>query len=540
MSHVYTAMNFGGKPLRDPRVVYDECVRHGFPTDSFDGLANSYTCPVGTKPGKAWLLMARKDIDALDMDAGHTLRMEVKAPGSDRVWIDFDGLYPISAKCVLPGQPSDPEAAYLVECEDERCKLRNFQTPRSHYNIRSHGTNNSPGTMWTGPDDIYTLDYDGINYYSNTVDLASTWGGGPYNVNGVLGDVAMSLPTAITGFTTGTTYFAPYPSGLDDDGFPVPQNIILPTSNSIDALQWLLDLFGTEMTYSPTAARTGDKFSFVRKVAREPGSGYVAGTINNTYPLPAGVPIRYPKKVVVNFRRFRDGWGLDYDTQMELTKPHWSVEADTEDVFAALEINEADLDDDSVAVLYGCMEMANFNEFDVLQNAADLQIAADRLAEMYYKQLGKPTVCREQQFVYTHYGISLATTNGPVLYSRVTWGDTGDGLKTEVYHRNEPTVGGYVTREEGMRFPVDRKIVKITGQPNAVSCVYPAAVYTINAFTEASGESVTLTATGETLYVGNFRQNKLVQNQYYWAYKHYVNANQRTFRWVVDNQATFI
>lgn len=73
--------------------------------------ANSYWCPLGPMPGRAWVLITRADFDAIRNTATHTLAL---GP------LSIAPLYLVTARRISPGEPNDASAAYLVELVDLR------------------------------------------------------------------------------------------------------------------------------------------------------------------------------------------------------------------------------------------------------------------------------------------------------------------------------------------------------------------------------------------------------------------------------------
>lgn len=114
--------------------------------------ANSFANPLGGAPGRGWLLMLRRDLDALNY------------AGADDVFRTLD-LGPISPEkilicaapeCVSPGGDTDPRAAYIVPIADKRwLYYQRGDTITKSYNARSDedaaylsGTLNV-GSAWT-------------------------------------------------------------------------------------------------------------------------------------------------------------------------------------------------------------------------------------------------------------------------------------------------------------------------------------------------------------------------------------------------------
>ncbi len=133
-------------PLYDPRLVRQH--RQRFVRDLVPelGYANALYVPSGRWPARGWLLMRRKDLDALpDLYATNfVLNIEdMKRVDSTKTLtskLTFKNLAIVQSRCVSAGQANNPDALFLVEVTDGRGILCNrwFDFPTtSQYNIRA-------------------------------------------------------------------------------------------------------------------------------------------------------------------------------------------------------------------------------------------------------------------------------------------------------------------------------------------------------------------------------------------------------------------
>lgn len=97
--------------------------------------ANSYWCPVGPWPGRAYVLMRREDVVAIK--AANNVHTLVMGP------LTVPDLYWVSARRVFPGGSADPKSAYLVELADRRIDPVKF-TPQMILDAGTTQTVNYP------------------------------------------------------------------------------------------------------------------------------------------------------------------------------------------------------------------------------------------------------------------------------------------------------------------------------------------------------------------------------------------------------------
>lgn len=147
------SVTYDGKPCLNPWTLYQECQKHGLPTSSFWGKANSYCCPLGPAVGRGWLLMSRKQIDEIDKTIAHPLYFR-----SGDKSVTFPSIYFKRAICITPGADNSVKQAYLVEVVDRRAMAK-WSTIDQAYNIMDptatassvscHWPTRNEGVLWT-------------------------------------------------------------------------------------------------------------------------------------------------------------------------------------------------------------------------------------------------------------------------------------------------------------------------------------------------------------------------------------------------------
>lgn len=132
---VTSGMELATLRVYDPRIAMEWCDRHNVPAD-FAGMANQYTCPLGPRPGVAYVLMIYKDVKKLheaqkepDVDAKDewkrpTLTLRIS---DSKDILEIKGLVYHSAKCVAPSWRGDPDCLYLVKLYDRRFIANRYQ-----------------------------------------------------------------------------------------------------------------------------------------------------------------------------------------------------------------------------------------------------------------------------------------------------------------------------------------------------------------------------------------------------------------------------
>lgn len=116
--------SFGGLPCVDPYTEYQEQSKLEYDT-SWSDKANSFANPLGSIPGKGWILMLRRDLNQLDINTRYDLTFSNLDPASPLEKITLKKLLIVKATCLTPGKEGDENSCYLVELIDSRWAARN-------------------------------------------------------------------------------------------------------------------------------------------------------------------------------------------------------------------------------------------------------------------------------------------------------------------------------------------------------------------------------------------------------------------------------
>lgn len=124
----------GKKPVLDPGPLYEDAVRNGDPTDWY-GKANSIELPRGYKPGKATLLMLKRDAEKLPKDELITITWH---DGDKK--IDFHGWIVLRFYSILPVLESEKDVPVIVELADVRWIAGGISEDNNGDGINAGGT----------------------------------------------------------------------------------------------------------------------------------------------------------------------------------------------------------------------------------------------------------------------------------------------------------------------------------------------------------------------------------------------------------------
>ncbi len=147
------AVLFGERPCVDPAALYRACLdaTPPLPTD-WAGQANRFAVPLGRGPGAGAVILTRADLDALDLDADHTLSFrDDRTPNRP---IDLRRITLLRSRCLTPGHRDDARAVYLCELVDRRHFLAQVPCDAA-YNVRDAdgtdylGATTNGGDPWT-------------------------------------------------------------------------------------------------------------------------------------------------------------------------------------------------------------------------------------------------------------------------------------------------------------------------------------------------------------------------------------------------------
>lgn len=154
-------MTFGGKQVYSPAAALAHCRAQSRPT-SWYGLPNRFVLSRGFEPGFGWLLMTKKDLDALPTSFTIPLKFHVGPKGNVALQVENLGVW--SAEAILAGAVEDDKALYLVAIADKRIIAYGSPLGRG-YNILGRGkevtmeASGNLGVDWTWAEmveDIWT------------------------------------------------------------------------------------------------------------------------------------------------------------------------------------------------------------------------------------------------------------------------------------------------------------------------------------------------------------------------------------------------
>jgi len=112
--------SLGGQPIVTARSAIQSFDKQDWDESVFEGRANSFTSPLGEEYGYGKVLMIRSSLDVLDTTTRYKLKFGVGQEGNE---IELDGIYIRKAKRISPGVAHEDKALYLVDLVDTRYKL---------------------------------------------------------------------------------------------------------------------------------------------------------------------------------------------------------------------------------------------------------------------------------------------------------------------------------------------------------------------------------------------------------------------------------
>jgi len=332
--------------------------------------ANSYHCPLGANPGKAWVLMKKSDVDALSKT--DSLQLVFRNHDTQGTTTNtFRGLYLIRASRILRGTPADASAAFLVELADKRCLLTMTDTGNAQYNVRS---NAAPQQYISGT--------EGYTWSSMAANL---WG----KMESILG---------------------PFP-GLPNSPHGLPENWRFIGTNAWQALHQVLESIGCTTAYNPLT----ESFSIVQLGSTQTEWAQLAGTITHDVETIYGTAHKLPATIRVHFPT-RQPFGQERDTEADA---NWSIERAAHHIDISTELGTAG----TIVHLWDDLTLA-FDESDQPSNLAELQARANQRADNYVQRLQTPKQHKllvgidtsvlpggeVRQILWRHWGESLGGT----------------------------------------------------------------------------------------------------------------------------------
>lgn len=378
-----------GKKLLDPLPELQGARANRTPTD-FWLKANAFTCPIGKEPGRAYVLLTRRDLIALDRNALHSL-----------VWTDagatttFVNLVIVRADCMNLLHASDPKACYLVELADCRQQLK-LSCINAQYNIRIPAPPAASGTSLYYPDAL-----NGGSLWTWQTMISDIWGELP-----AIAGAAPTLPYTPDGTPEGFRFIG---------------------VSTWDALHVVLDKIGCAVRYNPL---TGE-LTIIRRGTTQSGLAAAQTALSgrkvyNYDPLDSA-RADSPETVRVFFhKRAEDGLGTERDTPRD---DNWEMNAvysgeDGTGITGAEAGTVLAVWDDLPALV---------DESGNVTNTSELALRVEEIAANIAAQYSVESPHR------THYAGCLTTILPGSEVSQVVWRDYSDGhgLVTEV-HREAP------------------------------------------------------------------------------------------------------
>jgi hypothetical protein len=361
----------------------------------FNDRANGYWCPVGEKPGVAWVYALDKDLAGFNLSG--PILLSLTAGKS----VTFPRLYLDTAIVATKGATGDGKRVRALRLLDVRHLLAKFSSCNLAVNVRCP----APPTLSTDGSDPKEFYADSLNNGA-----AHTW-------TTAVKAIWDALPSGLVNAFPGLPFT---PNGL-------PQNI---RYNGVSAWRALHDLLGRlncTTAYDPQA----DKFSIVEQGASQAG----LTAAQALYPLPYedsdplnNFGMQIPATIRVYFHRQSQHFGTEPDTPQD---SNWTDSGACESVDVGTG-NASSLAGTVLGLFDDLPAIVDFNG-NVTNQAALSQRAAERAAK--WTAAARSSAARRYA---TYQGIAPEFTPGSSV-SSVWWRDVGDGYLTDVdLHPGEP------------------------------------------------------------------------------------------------------
>jgi len=343
MSALTTQITLGGRLClhADPR-KYPDAARK----------ANSYWCPVGPVPGKAWVLMLRSDYNKLTSPTSSDLilKFETKATNlpyrskgsrlqTTTTTLNINGLYLVQAIRLGKGGTDDASSALLLELEDIRTLGKFTNTGNAHYNLRSYAQDTDHLTGATG----YTWDSA----------LTALWG---------------ELPAAFGSYPG-------FPAGYSASGSP--ENWMFRGQNCWLAIHAMLHQLGLTTAYDPTASSNPFSFVYLGEAQTRPGT--IPTPIFDREPI-QGIAANFPAAVHVYHHTHFKSYGQEIDTELA---SNWMVNG--AHVFGSVNTNKTGAVSGTELPVWDDLD-AEYDEDNSLANSADISTRQARRKALWLSQ----------------------------------------------------------------------------------------------------------------------------------------------------------
>ncbi len=390
----------GDREVLHPGEAFRAVMEQSTPVD-FWQRANSYTCPLGAEPGSAWLLMKRRDLDALDPTAFH----ELKWTDGKRT-LTIPSLLIVKSYTINLAIAGDKKAARLVEFRDRRHLFR-MSSINKQYNVRIPAPSATSGTD---------------RYYQESL-LASNGGFVLWDWQDILDDLFDQLPDP---GANQTAVGNPVLSFTPDEP---PEGFRFIGENAWDAIHVVLEKIHGASAYDPQLDAVPP---YIDTTAIQPNLVNPLNALSNRlmYDYDADDPARdytlakFPETVRVLFNRRELYHGIEKDT---VQIGNWEMEPVVSKDFAT---GIAGVHSGSVLRVWDDL-LAEFDSDGTNSNSMDLQTRADVVGGNIKNTLTFERMRR----MYS--GLVDIVTGSEI--SEIVWRDYGDetGLVTEIKHLSE-------------------------------------------------------------------------------------------------------
>lgn len=343
--------------------------------------ANSYWCPLGPAPGRAWALVLRGDLQQI-ASAGvfHTLVFESQSRGKRPTTTTFSNLLLVKSQRLAAGCASSEQTVYLAELADRRLLVERFSdTGKLNFNLRAvaHAEDYLSGTAG--------------HTWSSVV--ATIWN----TMSDVLGDFP-GLPYA--------------PHG-------VPENLRLDGSNAWQALHMVLDKLSCTTAYDPHLS----SFRIVRlNQESTPASTSKLAKLYDAAPIHHGAA-ELPETIRVYFHNHFQSEGQQRDTEQE---SNWA----TEQAFGFVDVatGAADAQPGTVVGLWDDLPRV-LDEDNQHANSADITARANERAANW---LAERSAGQPQLIALPGIRSDLKPDHNVKAVLWRAWGPGGGGTATEI------------------------------------------------------------------------------------------------------------
>lgn len=273
-----------GKNCLDPGTLAEQIDEHNLPND-FWYRANSYECPRGPDPGRAWFLITRKDLDAIDKNLFVPAIFR-----SNQGNVTIAKLLFFKATCMSAGiSPTDQAAAYLAEFVDPRHVLAmstigSGTAGAGQYNCRLGAVEGATST------DLY---------FSESLNSGSLW-----TWAGLIADLWAKLPSG----PAGSAPTLPYTPDGSPEGFRFVG------VSAWQALHEVLEKISCTTKYNPIT----NLFSIIKLGSTQSSltstlDGLAERLLYSFWPV-EGNAARVPETIRVFFHRYDEHFAVTIDT----------------------------------------------------------------------------------------------------------------------------------------------------------------------------------------------------------------------------------